>query len=225
MDAAAIAHLELHDYLYKGTVYRGNSQYVITTEEQSSATITNPFRLLTTETGELIAIPAASPKTDADSTEEKRKSNSTGVVLPKHKPTPTHNPKTTHQKSFTLSEYSSAGADTVTVNTEDKIAVYFNFNSHLISSDGYESLRPLIQKYQSQQKPKITVVGYTDPINKKGEKYNNALALRRAEEVAKHLRYFGFEVQTEGKGLCCYLETDRLSRRAEVTISEEVIVK
>lgn len=67
----------------------------------------------------------------------------------------------------------------------------------------------------------LLVVGYTDDIGPK--RYNDLLARKRAESVARALRELGIQpVQIEAKGKCCYVadnETPQgraLNRRAEI---------
>lgn len=72
---------------------------------------------------------------------------------------------------------------------------------------------------------KISIVGFTDDLGT--QEYNDVLALRRAESVAKFIRENIPEVtivNVEGKGRCCYLKTNigeierQVNRRAEVII-------
>lgn len=79
--------------------------------------------------------------------------------------------------------------------------------------------RPLLAGFATDtwpdlKKRSLTVVGFTDDTGP--QRYNDRLARRRADSVAKALRELGIEgLRTIAKGKCCYLsDNDSLQGRA-----------
>jgi len=94
--------------------------------------------------------------------------------------------------------------------------VYFAFDEYNISPEGYEKLKEIVFYYKDKEKPTLKIIGYTDHVGTK--EYNDMLALKRAMAVAGYFKVHGFDTVVEGKGSCCFKETEELSRRAEIEI-------
>ncbi len=106
------------------------------------------------------------------------------------------------------------------------LTIYFPFNSSKISETDEKRLFDFIADRgdlamgdpDSEHFMKLYVTGYTD--SKGSKKYNQKLALKRAQAVEKVLKkreYNNVIVESEGK--CCYLELnseDAKNRRVEV---------
>lgn len=88
--------------------------------------------------------------------------------------------------------------------------------------------RQLLAQFSSEvwprlQRKSLLVIGYTDDIGP--DRYNQLLARKRADSVAKALRDLGIDsVRIEAKGKCCYVADNETpqgraqNRRAEIHI-------
>ncbi|GAB1537105.1 hypothetical protein ADMFC3_27360 [Geovibrio sp. ADMFC3] len=192
----------VHDYVREQAVIVGSRQYIIS-EKRDDREIENPFSLKVTPEGPVIIInPVKEEAVRHDGSENKEMLKQDIVIEP---------------ASVTPSLNDTPLFSAVSL---DSTAVYFAFASHFITPAGYDILASFIQSFTGKEKPELRVTGYTDCIGTQNQ--NDKLALKRAEAVAKHLRFFGFEAEPVGKGLCCYEETRALSRRAVVEIKKEV---
>lgn len=97
------------------------------------------------------------------------------------------------------------------------LIVYFDYNSSYLNRT---EKGKLLKKVNELQGKTVTVIGYTDHVGSK--KYNDWLALRRAERVASILIRNKVNVKAiKGKGKCCYISKKScLNRRVEVVIEE-----
>jgi outer membrane protein OmpA-like peptidoglycan-associated protein len=92
----------------------------------------------------------------------------------------------------------------------------FGHNSHRLSECDKQKL-DAVKKAATAPGAKVTISGYTD--NKGPKRYNDMLALRRAESARRYLG-LGKEAVVVGKGKCCYLVDPQKAknRRVELVI-------
>jgi len=96
-----------------------------------------------------------------------------------------------------------------------KIVVYFPFDSAKLTEDEKLKIKVFLNKIGRNSKLKVE--GFTDKIGSK--EYNDKLALKRAESVARFIRMLRSDISlsVNGKGKCCYIsEEDDENRRVEV---------
>lgn len=103
------------------------------------------------------------------------------------------------------------------------LTLHFAYDEHTLSAAGKQSIRRLASEVAGRN---ISVKGYTDDIGPQA--YNNALALRRAESVARVLAESGIpreRIAVSGQGKCCYVASNEnaegraLNRRAEIFLT------
>jgi len=92
----------------------------------------------------------------------------------------------------------------------------FGHNSYRLSECDSQKL-DAVKKAATTPGAKVTISGYTD--NKGSKRYNDRLALRRAESARRYLG-LGKEAVVVGKGKCCYLVDPKnaKNRRVELVI-------
>lgn len=95
------------------------------------------------------------------------------------------------------------------------ITIYFDFGKDNLSNNEKNKIDEAIKDIKDLP---VEITGYTCDIGSR--KYNNTLALERAKSVAKYLNEMGVKnVETIGKGKCCYAEKKRhLNRRAVIKV-------
>lgn len=102
--------------------------------------------------------------------------------------------------------------------------VNFRFARAIPTKDGIDQLTNILRAIRETHV--IHVTGHTDDIG--GDRFNERLALRRAEFVAAWLKRRGIRnpMEVEARGKCCYLapnETDdgrAINRRVEIILRE-----
>ncbi len=84
--------------------------------------------------------------------------------------------------------------------------------------------------WHARQRKSLLVIGYTDDIGP--DRYNQLLARKRADSVAKALRALGIDaVCIEAKGKCCYVADNETpqgraqNRRAEIHLFSNQNIK
>lgn len=190
---SVIIQKQVDDYIYNGTTFLKSNQYVITEKIERNG-IKNPFAMM---------------KAEENKIENKDNASASTSQLPK-----------TEQKTDKKLQKGKAGStkDKAPAGEADNIltTVYFAFDEYNISPEGYEKLKKIVLKYKDKEKPSLKITGYTDCVG--GKEYNDMLALKRAMTVAGYFKTKGFDAVVEGKGDCCFKETEELSRRVEVHI-------
>lgn len=115
-----------------------------------------------------------------------------------------------------------AGAGQGAIQDESFDNILFDFNQSAITPEGEKAL---VGHVSSLQGKKVELVGFTDSVG--GERYNDALALRRARAVRDYLINAGLPAQNilvRGEGLCCYVSPNdsngnrQLNRRVEIRV-------
>lgn len=110
---------------------------------------------------------------------------------------------------------------------EPAAIINFDFNKSNLKPEAIQILQSVLQdpKYQGKI---IYLKGYTDNIG--GERYNNNLALKRADSVKSYLSSKGLPKENQvslGFGLCCYVVNNNTdsnrekNRRVEIYIDTE----
>jgi len=96
-----------------------------------------------------------------------------------------------------------------TQDTQAKLNIYFDFDSYKINNKE----KQLLDKFaQTNKNKKVTVEGFTDCTGSRS--YNNTLAAKRAETVAKYLRRKGVKVTVKTSyGKYLTEKSDKASRR------------
>ncbi len=100
--------------------------------------------------------------------------------------------------------------------------IYFRFDSDVIRNLQMEKIRrDVLDQLKGKRDMKISVKGYTCEIGTK--QYNDKLAVRRAEAVAKVLEKEGIHPsEVSGEGKCCYVSNELpRNRRSEVVVQPE----
>lgn len=97
-------------------------------------------------------------------------------------------------------------------------AIHFGKNDYRVTQKEKRKLMHAIAKLKKSNAT-IKVAGYTCNLGSK--KYNDSVALKRAEAVADILKKNGITVtEVVGKGKCCYISEDgALNRRVEIAVS------
>jgi len=195
---AVIFHKQVDDFIYKGTTFLKSNQYVIVEQVEDTNRIQkNPFAMMK----------AGKPSYSDEQTNEKESDVSVKQKII------TTNQDNANQKNSSGTKEESAEDNKVIA------TVFFAFDEYNISPEGYEKLKNIVLDYEDNKKPALKITGYTDCVGSK--QYNDMLALKRAMAVAGYLQRHGFDTAVEGKGDCCFKETEELSRRAEIEILDK----
>jgi len=105
-----------------------------------------------------------------------------------------------------------------------ELTVYFDFDSYELSKDAMNAIERFLSTADKNNKEGLYVTGFTCKIGT--QKYNDALALKRALSVKAYLESLSPELKDvlklRWKGKCCYKDSADFSknRRVEVTYSD-----
>lgn len=107
---------------------------------------------------------------------------------------------------------------------EPAAIVNFDFNKSELKPEAFNTLDLIMQDSKYQGKI-LYLKGYTDNIG--GEKYNNNLALKRADSVKKYLSSKGLPKENQvslGFGLCCYIVDNNTNSNREKNRRVEIYI-
>jgi len=102
------------------------------------------------------------------------------------------------------------------IDEKKPITVYFDFDSSSLKGGEKQKLKAAYRDIEGKE---LRVVGYTCDLGP--QVYNERLAVRRAESVARYLTALGVPealIKVEGRGKCCYFDPTKrtVNRRVEI---------